>query len=69
MAALPLPGSLTAALEQVRKDLLAKGIVVSDRRFGWAGDLLTAHAFTPTAAMPISPSSPGRRSRLFRRRG
>jgi MoxR-like ATPase len=44
VAALPLPGSLTAALEQVRKDLLAKGIVVSDRRFGWAGDLLTAHA-------------------------
>lgn len=44
VAALPLPGSLTAALEQVRKDLLAKGIIVSDRRFGWAGDLLTAHA-------------------------
>jgi MoxR-like ATPase len=44
VAALPLPANLTAALEQVRKDLLAKGIVVSDRRFGWAGDLLTAHA-------------------------
>jgi MoxR-like ATPase len=44
VAALPLPGSLRAALEQVRKDLLAKGIVVSDRRMGWAGDLLTAHA-------------------------
>ncbi|MCC6629304.1 MAG: AAA family ATPase [Chloroflexi bacterium] len=44
VAALPLPASLTAALEQVRRDLLAKGIVVSDRRFGWAGDLLTAHA-------------------------
>jgi MoxR-like ATPase len=44
VAALPLPGSLTAALEQVRKDLAAKGIVVSDRRFGWAADLLTAHA-------------------------
>jgi MoxR-like ATPase len=44
VAALPLPGVLTAALEQVRRDLLTKGIVVSDRRFGWAGDLLTAHA-------------------------
>lgn len=44
VTALPLPGSLTAALEQVRKDLLAKGITVSDRRFGWAADLLTAHA-------------------------
>lgn len=44
VAALPLPDGVAGALEQARRDLLAKGIVVSDRRYGWAADLLTANA-------------------------
>lgn len=39
-----LPDSLAQALEHLRRDLLAEGITVSDRRWGIALGLLKAHA-------------------------
>lgn len=39
-----IPDSLHTALETLRRDLLAEGIVVSDRRWGIALGLLRAHA-------------------------
>jgi MoxR-like ATPase len=39
-----IPDSLAQALERLRRDLLAEGITVSDRRWGIALGLLKAHA-------------------------
>jgi MoxR-like ATPase len=52
VAALPLPGSVAGALEQLRKDLAAKGIVASDRRFVWAHTLIVAHALVDGRVQP-----------------
>jgi MoxR-like ATPase len=43
-ASLPIPDGVLAALEQARKDLQAKGIIASDRRWGQMLDLVAAHA-------------------------
>lgn len=44
-AALMVPGSVTGALLSLRKDLAAKGIIVSDRRWLQSMDLIRAYAF------------------------
>jgi MoxR-like ATPase len=41
---LPIPDSLYNALGQLRKDLAAKGIIASDRRWKWMPGILQAHA-------------------------
>jgi MoxR-like ATPase len=41
---LPIPSSLYDALGQLRKDLAAKGIIASDRRWVWMLSILRAHA-------------------------
>jgi MoxR-like ATPase len=41
---IPIPGGTLSAIEQMRKDLLGKGIKISDRRWLWSMNLLRAQA-------------------------
>lgn len=43
-AAIPVPATMFELIEQLRKDLLQKGIFISDRRWGQTLDVLRAHA-------------------------
>jgi MoxR-like ATPase len=46
VAQVAIPNAVVDLIEQLRKDLMSKGIIISDRRWGQALGVLQAHALT-----------------------